>query len=274
MGFSVLILIWILQKSSEYYTECLSFKFHGFIFGSCLRYCFILLLLLPMTFRLRSFTRIKICLILSILYTRLYSASKHCKTLYIHHFTFKDSLDTSHSTEPFSWAFLLWVPTISPIRIWAKCLLSLGEMPFTFWQEDTGWWSLECYQICVCEPFSKTFGYYLCYFHGWASFISSKHWKSYHQNMPDFGPNASTEHSSECTLAHTRIPWLISAVFSSLGILLQNAQKCLSFRPLSFLFYTFVWPTAIFPALPISSSWVVSTFTLFEISFHSGMNLF
>lgn len=140
-------------------------------------------------------------------------------------------------------------------------------MPFTFWQEDTGWWSLECYQICVCEPFSKTFGYYLWYFHGWDSFISSKHWKSYHQNMPDFGPNAFSEYSSECTLAHTRIPWLISAVFSSLGILLQNAQKCLSFRPLSFLFYTFVWPTAIFPALQISSSWVVSTFTLFEISF-------
>lgn len=125
----------------------------------CFCYDFVLLSLLPTTFTVRSFPRIKMSYTFNILsYTKLYSASRYCKTLYIHHFTFKNSLDTSQSTESSSWAFLLWILTILPIRSWAKCLLSLGEMPFTFWQEDTGW-SLEFYQICVCEPFSKTFGY-------------------------------------------------------------------------------------------------------------------
>ena len=104
---------------------------------------------------------------------------------------------------------------ISPIRSWAKRLLPLGKMPFTFWQENTGW-CLECYQICVCEPFSKTFGTWAdgprgknvrsLVFPGLSlCFPSSKYCRSCHQNMPVWVTSTLPDYPSEHTLAHTRI---------------------------------------------------------------------
>lgn len=132
----------------------------------------------------------------------------------------------------FHWTFLLGIPALSshnsPIRSPAKCLLPLGEMPFSFWQEVTGW-CLECYQICVCELFSKTFGYNLSYFQEWKPlfyFLQTLEklipkYASF--NHPNFSP--FSEYSSEYTLAHTRMPWLISATVSSLGILPLKCSK-------------------------------------------------
>lgn len=166
--------------------------------GGCLScYCFVLLLLLPTMFMLRSFTRIKLSPLYIVYYQNILGLKvlQNCIYSLLHsqglpwHLTF-------HGTFPPGLPALSFHS--SPIGPWAKCRLPLGEMPFTLWQEDTGW-SLECYQMCVCEPLLKTFGHGSGIPGGRLGFTSTKHWRRCTNNAG---------------LGHQAFPWLFLTTYS------------------------------------------------------------